>query len=233
MEGRPGCPTPAGSPLHPLLLGRVRRGFSAPLSHVFGVCAQQPYSPALLRGHFIKGTSPVMGIFSVLEAPDSPCLEPLPRQGVATRGQESLSFGGLRPGPREEARRLLGPLWAVPGWWWPAVGSSGPARSSRRCPSYAAAAAAEWSGNTGRSGWTARRCQTTSHLPRSEKRGHGQARGSLGLQWGRGGKACQLPKGPEQVRRRGHRNKDFPGGPVVKNLRSQCRGHEFDFWSGN
>ena len=127
-----------------------------------------------------------MGIFSVLEAPDSPCPEPLPRQGVATRGPESLSSGDLRPGPREEARRPLGPLWAVPGWWWPAVGSSGPARSSRRCPSYAAADASGWSGNTGRSGWSDCRCRTTSHLPGSEKRGHGQAHGSPVGQGGEG-----------------------------------------------
>ena len=26
---------------------------------------------------------------------------------------------------------------------------------------------------------------------------------------------------------------DFPGGPVVKTLCSQCRGHGFDPWSGN
>ena len=25
--------------------------------------------------------------------------------------------------------------------------------------------------------------------------------------------------------------RDFPGGPVVKTLRSQCRGHGFDPWS--
>ena len=49
----------------------------------------------------------------------------------------------------------------------------------------------------------------------------------------KGGRPCELPKGPQQVRRRGHRNKDFPGGPMVKNLHSQCRGHGFDFWSGN
>ena len=42
-----------------------------------------------------------------------------------------------------------------------------------------------------------------------------------------------LPESPqphvsiEQVRR------DFPGGPVVKTLRFQCRGHMFDPWSGN
>ena len=26
---------------------------------------------------------------------------------------------------------------------------------------------------------------------------------------------------------------DFPGGPVVKALHFQCRGHRFDPWSGN
>ena len=26
---------------------------------------------------------------------------------------------------------------------------------------------------------------------------------------------------------------DFPGGPVAKTLRSQCRGLRFDPWSGN
>ena len=26
---------------------------------------------------------------------------------------------------------------------------------------------------------------------------------------------------------------DFPGSPVVKTLRFQCRGREFDSWSGN
>lgn len=128
-----------------------------------------------------------MGIFSVLEAPDSPCPKPLPRQGVGTCGPESLSSGDLRPGPREEARRPLGPLWAVPGWWWPAVGSSGPARSSRRCPSCAAAAAAEWSGNTGHSGWSDCRCRTTSHLPGSEK---GNTVKPVGLQWGQGGEGA-------------------------------------------
>ena len=29
------------------------------------------------------------------------------------------------------------------------------------------------------------------------------------------------------------RRKDFPGGPVVKTLRSQCRRHGFDPWCGN
>ena len=27
--------------------------------------------------------------------------------------------------------------------------------------------------------------------------------------------------------------RDFPGGPVVKTLSFQCRGHRFDPWSGN
>ena len=27
--------------------------------------------------------------------------------------------------------------------------------------------------------------------------------------------------------------RDFPGGPVVKTLHFQCRGHGFDPWSGN
>jgi len=28
-------------------------------------------------------------------------------------------------------------------------------------------------------------------------------------------------------------HRDFPGGPVAKNLSSQCRGPGFDPWSGN
>ena len=28
-------------------------------------------------------------------------------------------------------------------------------------------------------------------------------------------------------------NRDFPGGPVVKSLCFQCRGHRFDLWLGN
>lgn len=62
---------------------------------------------------------------------------------------ESLSSMSLGPGPREEARRLLPSLWAGSASWWPAVGSSGPARPSRRCPSYAAAAGVGWNGSIG------------------------------------------------------------------------------------
>lgn len=63
---------------------------------------------------------------------------------------ESLSSRSLGPGPSEEARRLLWLLLAGSAWWWPVADSSGPATSSRRCPSYVAAAAGEWSGSTGR-----------------------------------------------------------------------------------
>ena len=27
--------------------------------------------------------------------------------------------------------------------------------------------------------------------------------------------------------------RDFPGGPVIKTMRFQCRGHRFASWSGN
>ena len=30
-----------------------------------------------------------------------------------------------------------------------------------------------------------------------------------------------------------HFDRDFPGGPAVKTLHSQCRGPGFDPWSGN
>lgn len=48
-----------------------------------------PYSPVLLRGFRLqppvrKGASPIKGFFSAQKAPDGPCPELLPRQGVAT-----------------------------------------------------------------------------------------------------------------------------------------------------
>jgi len=40
-----------------------------------------------------------------------------------------------------------------------------------------------------------------------------------------------LPEGSPQLLKLGQR--DFPGGPAVKTLGSQCKGPGFDLWPGN
>ena len=37
----------------------------------------------------------------------------------------------------------------------------------------------------------------------------------------------------QKKKKRKIKNRDFPGGPVVKTPRSQCRGPQIDPWSGN
>lgn len=61
-------------PLGPMLLGSVPCSLTV-LSFSEGITDSLP-----LR----KGAFPDMGFFSIHEAPDGPCPEPLSRQGVAT-----------------------------------------------------------------------------------------------------------------------------------------------------
>lgn len=156
FEGWPGCPQVV--PPGPQLLMRARSRSQHPSVSCFQESV--PCSPTALSSediyhlqfpHSEKGASPLVSCFSVHKAPDGPILSPWRGREWPHAGpeSESLSSMSLRPGPREEARRPLQSLWAGSALWWPVVGSNGPARSSRRCPSYAAAAGVGWNGSTG------------------------------------------------------------------------------------
>lgn len=156
IEGWPGSPRVV--PPGPCVLRRARSRSQCPsVSHFQEYVPCTPtglssegitFSPPTRKGgHLQPGAA---SLSTRLQT--APVLSPWRGREWPHAGPESqsLSSTSLGPGPGEEARRLPQSLWAGPASWWPAGGSSGPSRSSRRCPSSAAAAGVAQSGNTGR-----------------------------------------------------------------------------------
>ena len=57
---------------------------------------------------------------------------------------------------------------------------------------------------------------------------------SMGDTVGEGnGEELEISRKPVWLKHKSGRRGDFPGGPVVKTLRSQCRGPGIDPWLGN